>query len=722
MNFSLTSPSLILQDQTSAITVKSTTSEPKLLVVDDEPRLRDSVAMMLRSRAYQVATCEDIQSALSHLMAGGVDLMLLDLHLGEVNGLDLLAMIRRAGIDTAVLVVSGDAAIDSAIGALRLGATDYVRKPYEPEELLHRVDMALQRRNLKRANVEMAQQLHHSERLHRSLVEASPDLIFTLDENFCFTFINDRATDLLGRSPDQLLGESIFSIIVPSDMERTSYALERVRTQHVIEFRVVCLNDEAQARYFEVSLVPVELDLTGLSGVVPRKSSLYGVARDVTDKKATQERLTYLAYHDVLTGLPNRVLFRDRLGLTMVQAKRSGAKVAAMFIDLDRFKLANDTFGHLKGDELLKQAAQRLQCVLRETDTLARVGGDEFTVLLPDLRSREDATIVASKLVDAVAKPFVINGCDVFLTASIGIAIYPDDGDDVETLLRHADIAMYDIKSQGRNGFGFFLPIMDELSSRRLNLEGEIRRALEQGQFALHYQPQVDTKSRCVVGHEALIRWHHPSKGLIAAGAFLDIVEEIGMMGPLTYWVIERACQTIQACQKIGKPLARMSVNVPPEVLADSDFCTRLIGMLDQYGVAHHSFEIEITENAFIADPQAIAMKLSDLVEKGIRVAIDDFGTQYSSLSYLRHLPVTTLKIDQSFVREIEKGREDSPIIRAIVAIASGLNLHLVAEGVETDIQAVYLASLGVHEMQGYLFGKPSSRVLLSASEHSMQS
>lgn len=718
MNFSLMSSYLAPPEAASPIAVGAVVAGARLLVVDDEPRLRDSVAILLRSRTYQVTTCENMQSALAHLMAGGVDLMLLDLHLGEVNGLDLLAMIRRAGIDTAVLVVSGDAAIDSAIGALRLGASDYVRKPYEPEELLHRVDMALQRRNLKRTNAEMAQQLHHSERLHRSLVEASPDLIFTLDENSCFTFINDRSQDLIGCHPDQLLGISLFSLIVPADVERVEYALERVKTQHMIEFRVVNQSDETQARYFEVNLVPITLDLVGPPGAMSRKSKIYGVARDVTDKKATQERLTYLAYHDVLTGLPNRVLFRDRLGLAMVQARRSGARVAAMFIDLDRFKLANDTFGHLKGDELLKQAAQRLQQALRETDTLARVGGDEFTVLLPDLRSRDDATIVASKLVGAVAKPFVIDGCDVFLTASIGIAVYPDDGGDIETLLRHADIAMYDIKSQGRNGFGFFLPIMDEKSSRRLSLEGEIRRALEQGQFELHYQPQVDTKSRHIIGHEALIRWHHPSKGLISAGAFLDIVEEIGMMGSLTYWVIERACQTISACRQLGRPLARMSVNVPPEVLAEQDFCVRLVGLLDKYAVPHKTFEIEITENAFIADPQVIALKLSGLVEKGIRVAIDDFGTQYSSLSYLRHLPITTLKIDQSFVREIEKGREDSPIVRAIVAIASGLNLHVIAEGVETDIQAAYLASLGVDEMQGYLFGKPSSRVAFSLPGH----
>ena len=654
--------------------------------------------------------CDGGQSALSHLMQGGVDLMLLDLNMGDMSGLDLLAMIRRAGIDTAIIVVSGDVMIDSAISALRLGAADYVRKPYATEELLHRVDMVLQRRQLKHMNQKMAQQLHHSERMHRSLVAASPDLIFTLDKNNFFTFINDRVNDLIGYSPDELLGKSLLSIVAPVDVERVRYALEKVGSQRTIEFRIFHQEKEVEHRYFEVHFVPVELDFLRAQDGVALSSRLYGIARDVTDKKATQDRLAYLAYHDVLTGLPNRVLFRDRLGLAMVQSKRSGRKVATMFVDLDRFKYANDTFGHLKGDELLKQAAQRLQQVIRETDTLARVGGDEFTILLSDIHSKEEAAVVAAKLVAVVADPFTISGCDVFLTASIGIALYPDDGEDSETLLRRADIAMYHVKAQGKNDFGFFQPVMDETSSRRLGLESELRRALELKQFELHYQPQVEAKHQKIVGCEALIRWRHPSNGFMSAGSFLDVVEEIGMMSALTDWVIETACQTLRAWWQDGKMLSRISVNIPPVVLMESDFCERLTMILDRYDIVRQCFELEITENAFIADPQMIALKLTGLVEEGVRVAIDDFGTQYSSLSYLRYLPVTTLKIDQSFVREIEPGQVDSPIVRAVVAIASGLNLHLVAEGVETALQCEYLAGLGVHEMQGYLFGRPMSQ------------
>lgn len=682
-------------------------ANPNLLVVDDEPRLRDSLCTLLRSRAYQVRSCDGGQSALGQLMAGGVDLMLLDLHLGDIDGLDLLGMIRRAGINTAVLVVSGDAVIDSAIEALRLGAVDYLRKPYDPQELLHRVEMALQRRHLKRSNQEMAQQLQTSERMHRFLVEASPDLIFTLDEQHGFTFVNERAVDLIGYALPELLGKSILSLIIPPDVERVRYALEQAGGQRTIDFRVACKGESAEERSFEVNLVPIELDLPKGAGGRALLSRMYGIARDVTDKKVVENRLTYLAYHDVLTGLPNRALFRDRLCLAMVQARRSGSMVAAMFVDLDRFKLANDTFGHLKGDELLKQVAYRLQGTLRESDTLARVGGDEFTILLPDLNSKEDAATVTAKLVSEVAAPFFIDGNEVFLTASVGIAVFPEDGNDIETLLRHADIAMYHTKARGKNGYGFFQPTMDDSASRALSLENEVRHALEQGQFELHYQPQVDAQTRRIVGCEALIRWRHPTRGLVPPGAFLGVVEEIGLMSPLTDWVIERACQTLRDWQRQGLDVFRMSVNVPPAVLAEGDFCERLLTTVDRYGIPRHCFEIEITENAFIADHQTMSLKLAGLAEEGIRVAIDDFGTQYSSLSYLRHLPVTTLKIDQSFVREIEAGQEDSPIVRAIVAIAAGLELHLVAEGVETDIQAEFLGGLGAHEMQGYLFGKP---------------
>jgi diguanylate cyclase (GGDEF)-like protein/PAS domain S-box-containing protein len=683
----------------------------RILVVDDEPLLRDSLCAILRRSGYDVFPCASGQEALASLMAGGIDLILLDLHLGDLDGLDLLGMIRSASVDTAVIVISGDTMVESAIGALRLGASDYLRKPYEVEVLLHTVRRVVQRRYLERTNREIARQLEYSENLHRFLVEASPDLIFTLDDQFRFSFVNDRAVDLVGFAPQELQGRTLLSVVAPQDVDKLRYVLARVDSgQRQVEFRIFRGDHQSDERHFDAVLVPARFTAATNGANRGYTSCIYGLARDVSDRKSAEERLAHLAYHDALTGLPNRALFCDRLGLAMVQARRSGTKVAVMFVDLDRFKLANDTFGHQQGDQLLRQVAQRLQGGLRETDTLARLGGDEFIVLLTGLNQPEDAGIVAHKLVTDMAVPFMIEGSDVFLTASIGVAIFPRDGDDIETLVRHADIAMYHVKSQGKNGFGYFLPDMGEISSRRFALENEIRRAIEHNQFDLFYQPQVDSESRRVIGCEALIRWHHPEKGTVPAGAFLPVVEEIGLMSSLTDWVIERACRDLNAWRDAGMELPRMAVNISPAVLEDADFGDRLITLLNRYDIDPDAFEIELTENVFIADQETISSRLESLARSGIRIAIDDFGTQYSSLSYLRNLPVNTIKIDQCFVREIEQGREDSTIIRAIVAIAAGLGLHVVAEGVETSLQANFLKAVGAREMQGFLFGRPMVR------------
>ncbi len=683
----------------------------KLLVVDDEPLLRDSLCAILRRGGYQVQASASGQDALAALMAGGIDLILLDLHLGDIDGLDLLGMIRGASINTAVIVISGDSMVESAIGALRLGASDYLRKPYEVEVLLHAVARVIQRQRLERTNAEIARQLEQSESLHRFLVEASPDLIFTLDDQLRFTFVNDRAVELTGYAPRELIGQALVSVVLPQDAEKLLYSLQRADSgQRNVDFRIFRNGEMPEERHFDAVLVPARFNTLGNGAAGGFNSLIYGIARDVTARKSAEDRLAHLAYHDVLTGLPNRALFCDRLGLSMVQARRAGSRVAVMFVDLDRFKLANDTFGHLKGDDLLRQVAARLQRGLRETDTLARLGGDEFIVLLTGLNVPEDAGIVAHKLVSDMAAPFLIDGAEVFLTASIGISIFPRDGEDIETLVRHADIAMYHVKSQGKNGFGYFLPDMGEVSSRRFALENEVRRAIDQDQFDLFYQPQVDSESRRVIGCEALIRWHHPSRGLVAAGSFLQVVEEIGLMTSLTYWVIERACRDLSAWRVAGLEVPRMAVNISPAVLENDDFGERLVTLLDRYGVPQGAFEIELTENVFIADQQTVSTRLAALADRGIRIAIDDFGTQYSSLSYLRNLPVDTIKIDQCFVREIEQGKEDSTIIRAIVAIAAGLGLHVVAEGVETSLQASFLRTVGAREMQGFLFGRPMLR------------
>jgi len=680
----------------------------RLVVVDDDARYRESLCSLLENRGYQAPEICASGHELFRLLSGSpVDLVLLDLRLKNESGLDILEMLRQGNSDVAVVVVSGDSMIESAIRALRLGANDYVRKPYAAEMLLHTIDTVLRRRDLEISHRKIAEQLEHSERTHRFLVDTSPDLIFTLDEDFNFLFVSERVTRLNGYSVEETEGRPFLSIVCAEDHERARNVLERVgKGACATELRFVRPGEGAY-RHFDVQLIPVDFSRLRPFHDNGRQRGIYVVARDISEKKKADEHLAYLAYHDALTGLPNRALFRDRLGLALIQAKRSSMKVATMFVDLDRFKLVNDSFGHQMGDELLQEVARRLKSSLREMDTLARIGGDEFTVLLPGLRSREDAALVAGKLVDDMARPYILSGSEVFLTASVGISFFPDDGSDTETLLRHADISMYHVKAHGKNDFGFFSSAVGEVSSRRLSIENEVRRGLEGEQFELHYQVQVDADTCKVLGLEALIRWQHPSKGLVSAGSFVPVIEEIGLMPALTQWVLETACRDLRSWWDRGFDVQRISVNISPSVLEADDFSERLFSTLGKYAIPHENFEIEITENVFIGNRQLVKDRLLHIAQAHVRIAIDDFGTQYSSLSYLRHLPVNTLKIDQSFVHEIERMDDNSPIVRAVIAIAMGLGLNVIAEGVETEIQAEFLRRLGCREMQGYLYGKP---------------
>lgn len=683
---------------------------PRVIVADDDAVFRTSLTDLLSCKGYQsIVTCSNGRDLLRKLMEDRFDLLLLDLHMPDIDGLQVLETMRRMGEEVAVIVISGDTLIESAVGALQLGASDYVRKPYIPEVLLHTIESTLRRCELESRQRKLALNLERSERMHRFLVDTSPDLIFTLDEQRVITFANERVARTLGVQPGELVGKAFLSIVFEDDIERVGYTLDRAENQECsAELRFDCTNSDT-VRHFEVQFMPVNLSENLPSGAISPRSGVYVLARDISERRRANDRLAYLAYHDILTGLPNRELFRDRVGLSIIQARRSGMQLAIMFVDLDRFKLINDTYGHQQGDALLKEVASRLQGGLREVDTLARIGGDEFTVLLPGLRSRDNVVCVARKLIEIMDRPFMIEGHTMFVSASIGVALYPDDGSDIETLMRHADIALYHVKSHGKNDFVFFAGSMGEVSSRRLSIENEIRLAIEEQQLELFYQVQVDTRTHRKVGLEALIRWNHPLKGLVSAGGFIPVAEEIGLMPEITLWVLETACRDLRNWWDEGLGIERISINVSPCVLETEEFLVRLFDALDRYRIPYRNFEIEVTENTFIGDRGSVADCLRQISARGIRVAIDDFGTQYSSLSYLRHLPINTLKIDQSFVREIESINDVSPIMCAIIGIAEGLGLNVVAEGVETEIQAQFLHRLGCHEMQGFLFGRPAS-------------
>jgi len=690
--------------------------QPRLLLVDDEPRLLSSLYELLQGRGYQLVTAATGSEALAHLSRLRFDLVLLDLRLPDIGGHEIMDFINEKGIGADVIVMSGEVGIDAAIGALKRGAYDYLRKPYSREELLKTVANALKQRRLEEANARIANQLENSEKMYRYLVDSSPDIIYTLNHEGKFTFINDRAYQLLGYKREELIGQHYSVVVHEEDLERARYVFNerRVdeRASRNVEMRLKCHAGANQERTFNNTLMTISLNAIGMH--VPDQEvrklefyGTYGVARDITDRKRAEEVISYQAYHDILTDLPNRILFKDRLGLAVIQAKRKQTELAVMFIDLDRFKLVNDTLGHVKGDELLQQAAGRLKECLRKGDTLARQGGDEFTIVLPELRDRDDARMVADKFLEVLQEPFDLDGHAVHISASIGIAVYPAHGESIDELLRHADIAMYQIKGQGKNGHAFYDPSMQDVSHQKIALEQSLRRALEHNELEMYYQPQIDAISGRIVGAEALMRWNHPTRGIVSPGEFLPFAEENGLMLPISDWMIGALCRDMLQWKNIGGNQVRLSLNLSPQYLDRGDFFEKMRGALLRYGIAPSQIEVEITENICIRNPQYAIEQLNKLGQLGVSVAIDDFGTGYSSLAYLHRFPVHTIKIDQSFVKEIHDEHGHYPVVLAIISIARGLGLNLIAEGVETESQARYLRSNGCLTMQGYLYHRP---------------
>lgn len=692
----------------------------QLLIVDDEPLIRSSLRAHLAGEGLAVLECATGTAAVTLLKQQEIELVLLDINLPDISGLEILEWISNNRKATGVILVSGDDSIDSAIKALRQGAAEFVRKPYDLDDLTHKVKAVLHNRQLERNNVLMAARLEQSERLHRFMVESSPDIIYTLDRAGCFTFVNGRIEALLGFSRDEVIGKPYFTIVHDDDRERAVFAFNERRSDHRatsnLEIRLKC-KQEGSHRIFEDRQVVTVLSAVGIyenrpaaQGVTEqtqRYLGTYGVARDITERKLAEETINFQALHDHLTHLPNRRLFKDRLELAIVQSRRNGTGLAVMFIDLDRFKLVNDTHGHAEGDELLRNVALRLSRCFRAGDTLARQGGDEFTALLPNLSSEADAAAIAAKVIADFATPYAVAGVEFRATASIGIALYPGNGESADTLIRNADIAMYKAKGNGKNGFQIYSPAINAGYQERLMLENELRQAVSNDEFELYFQPQVNVASKRIVGLEALLRWRHPVHGVLNPGGFIELAEETGLITAITDWVLTEACACMATWRAMGFRDVRLAVNFSPSEFERNDVVEKICAQIARYGIPPELFEIEITENLLLSETVGVVDKMRQLRQHGLRIAIDDFGTRYSSLNYLRSLPVSAIKIDQSFVRDLSATRGTSPIISAIVGIAQGFGLHLLAEGVETADQLRRLGNLGCEEMQGYLFSPP---------------
>lgn len=429
--------------------------------------------------------------------------------------------------------------------------------------------------------------------------------------------------------------------------------------------------------------------------------------RDVTERINSEEQLNFLATHDALTRLPNRTLLIDRLGQSTARLNWQKRKVAVMFLDLDRFKIINDTLGHTLGDLLLKAVAKRLTASVRSGDTVARLGGDEFIIALADIGHEEDVTGVAEKILNSLSKPFNLEGRELFITASIGISLCPEDGEQPEVLLKNADTAMYRAKEQGRNNYQYYSAAMNASSLERLMIETSLRQALDRREFLLYYQPQVDVVSQQIVGIEALIRWKHPAMGLVSPAKFIPLVEETGLIVPIGEWVLQTACLQNKAWQTAGFPPIRVSVNVSGVQFRQPGLIDTIRRVLDETGLAPQYLEIELTESILMKNEEKMIAAIDELHEMGVKISIDDFGTGYSSLSYLKRFAIHNLKIDQSFIRDITTNPDDAAIVTAVITLAHSLKLKVIAEAVETDDQLQSLRTLQCDEMQGYLFCRP---------------
>ncbi|MCP5418513.1 MAG: EAL domain-containing protein [Chromatiaceae bacterium] len=689
-----------------------------VLVVDDDARMRASVGDLLDAYGHQCQLAASGREALELLSAGGIDLLLLDLNMPGIDGYQVMHEISEHYPDTDVIVVSGETTFESATEALRCGAQDFLRKPYAPEELIRVINNTLRKRTLERKMRRMHRCLEASEHRYRFIVNNSPDIIYMLDNNGNFVFINERIKTLLGYETGEILGEHYSRFVHKDDIEKAKYVFDERRTgsraSNNIEFRLLCKGSALPYRYFESRSITIELSAMGIYATAQQEAQqqefvgTYGVVRDISERKRAEEVINFQLYHDLLTKLPNRSLFRDRLNLAISQAKRNKTKLAVMFLDMDRFKVINDSLGHLAGDQLLQTVASRLHSCLRDGDTLARVGGDEFNLLVPGISGREDAAMVARKIMDRLKDPVILDGYEVFVSFSIGIAIFPDDGQTIDMLVKNSDMAMYHIKAHGKNGFEFFADNMKAVFHRQLSLENGIRKALERREFELFYQPQVNILEQRICGLEALIRWNHPERGLLLPDQFIPLSEETGLIVEIGNWVLDSACRELKSWQLQGVGNVQIGVNISAAQLVQPEFERTVLDTLAKHGVAGSQLELEITENILMQDMDQAVSKFQQLAVNGVRVAVDDFGIGYSSLSYLHSLPLHALKIDRSFISGIQAPKDRSSIVTAVLAMARELNLEVVVEGVERKAQVEYLQRLDCGKAQGFYLGRPA--------------
>jgi diguanylate cyclase (GGDEF)-like protein/PAS domain S-box-containing protein len=679
----------------------------RVLLVEDNPgdaRLLREMFNEQDSRTTELTIVQSMGDAEKYLAEDTCDIVLLDLGLPDAQGLAAVRRAHAAAPRVPLVVLTGLDDETLATQALQEGAQDYLLKSQietygTTRGLVRALRYAIERKILEDA-------LFVEKERAQVTLNSIGDAVACTDMSGNLTFLNFVAEKLTGWSRQEAEGRpmaEIFRILDTANREIIAnpmdIAVRRDRTVHLPANSILVRRDG-----FEI---PIEDSVAPIHDREGQAAGAVIVFRDVSAARALAVQMTHSAEHDYLTGLPNRMLLNDRISQAIVLAPRHMKHVALLFLDLDGFKHINDSLGHPTGDKLLQSISERLIDCVRASDTVSRQGGDEFVVLLSEVEQSEDPAITARRMLEAVAQPHSIDHHDLHVTASIGVSVYPDDGLDAETLIKNADTAMYQAKENGRQGYQFFKPAMNARAVERQSIEEGLRRALERQEFELHYQPKVNLTTGAITGAEALIRWLHPTRGLVSPMDFIPVAEDCGLILSIGAWVLREACKQAQAWKDVGLPAMTMAVNVSAIEFRDKNFLAGLVATLAETGFDPRFLELELTESVLMKHATSTAIILRTLRERGIRVAVDDFGTGYSSLSYLQKFPIDAVKIDQSFVRQISTAGDDTTIVKAVIGMARGLKLRVIAEGVETAEEAAFLRAYRCEEAQGYFFSRP---------------
>jgi diguanylate cyclase (GGDEF)-like protein/PAS domain S-box-containing protein len=690
---------------------RSTEEQPVVLIVEDDMAERLLMRETLHGNSLVVEEAENGEEALAVFERCSPDLVLMDVKMPKMDGITACSKMRKlAGGQYAVIVlVTGLEDFESIRRAFDVGATDFVTKPVNWPLLSHRV------RYLLRTGKAFSNLRQSEKRLSIAQKIASlGNWDWDIDKNS--VYCSAQMYRIFGLPSEEPAAKyTTFLERVHTDERDSVKDLVRKALQakksYSIDYRIVlpggvCRNVHEQA--------DVVHDEKG------NPVSMHGTVQDITERINAEEKIRFLAYYDGLTGLPNRQLFLEHFNQALYAAQRDGSKVALLYLDLDRFKRINDTLGHSAGDLLLKEISICLVDSIRSADivakaclpckpgvTLSRLGGDEFTILLSRLAEEEHAGRVAQRILDLLSQPIRIAGQEVYISGSIGITIFPSDGEDVDTLLRNADVAMYHAKESGRNSFQFFSEQMNQRTMEKLGIETDLKKALERNELLLYYQPQIDLPTGKVAGVEALIRWQHPRLGMVSPAMFIPIAEEAGLIVDIGQWVLLEACRQAMQWQQAGFAPVRMGVNISSLQFKQQSLASLVRQVLQKTGFDARYLDLELTETAIMQNVSLINDTLTELKEIGVNLSVDDFGTGYSSMSYLKRFPLDTLKIDRSFVMDITTDANDAAIIKAIIALAKSLGLKTIAEGVETGEQLAFLQEQRCDEIQGFFISRP---------------